>query len=190
MGLLDALRGRRRPAPHSWSDALGAMARASTRLQAQLQTYPTGRAGLIVRPEEQGSTDQGMRGLEDALRDDEPLRAVRHRVEADDHGHFWVMVRGDTLEELAEGLRLASGALVARGNEQRLLAAVFPFTWKEKRPYWIYTPRVGRFTPFVPTGRDQLRDHPMEVRMEASMRGHIPTERDPSHWYPLWEAPI
>ena len=128
MGFLGGLRGKRQAPPPSWFDALLTMGNASGTLRDRFQTYPTGRAGLIVRPEAPDSTDREIAGLEAALHDDDAVRQVRQRVEADKHGHLWVMVRGDALEKLAEGIRLVSAALTGSGYEQRLLAAVFPFT--------------------------------------------------------------
>ena len=49
MGLLGTLLGRKRRAPVSWTEALAAIGRAAPQLQDDLETKPTGQAGLIIR---------------------------------------------------------------------------------------------------------------------------------------------
>ena len=193
MGLLDALLGRRQPRPASdalRSDGILAMGRAAPLLQGQFETFSTGRAGILLRPVESTPEAQGVAEVESALSRSPGLRRARYHVQADTHGFLWAMVQGYDLKELAGDAGLTHDALVEGGLGERLVAVVFPFTWKEKRLYWIYHPLRGRYTPFVPTGREQLRDSPLEQRMESTMRKAIPTDRDLSEWYPLWDMPF
>lgn len=190
MGLLDALLGRRQASPPTGSDAILAMGRASARLQDELGTISTGRVGIVVRPGDSAPPDRALAQVEEALHRDQGLRRARYSVEADQHDCQWVVLQGHDFQELVGSVGLAIDALKDGGLGEWLLAVVFPFTWKEKRLYWIYHPNRGRYTPFVPTGREQLRDYPLEVRMEAFLRKAIPTDRDPSQWFPLWDMPI
>lgn len=169
------------------------MAQLARKLQDELGTSTTGQAGLIVRPSaappEGGDTATE---VENALHGDGTLFGVAYRVQADDHDHAWVIAEAETLDALTRSLERASGALQVQGVGERLLAAVFPFTWMDTRLYWICHPKTGRYTPFVPKGdpQDQLRDYPLEVRMEKALRKDMPTERDVTEWYPLWGLPI
>ena len=193
MGLLGALFGRRAKAPVDWAEALEAMAQLAQKLQNGLVTFTTGQAGLIIRPPASPppGCDTAVE-VESALRRDGTLLSVAYRVQADDHNHAWVIAEAEKLDALARSLGSASEALQAQGVGERLLAAVFPFTWMDSRLYWVCHPKTGRYTPFLPKGdpQDQLRDYPLEVRMEKALRKDLPTERDVTEWYPLWGIPI
>lgn len=207
MGLLGSLLGRGKPIQVPWTEALKAMAAAAPRLQGELDTLPTGQAALLVRPAfpptegpaqppvtagTAAEVEAALAASPHAIGASPSAPADDFRVQADADGHAWVVVRAGKLEELAAALARAAEALKAKGLEERILAAVFPFTWKEKRLYWICRFKTGRYSPFVAIeGREQrLRDYPVELRMEAALRKDLPTERDLSQWYPIWDMPV
>ncbi len=80
--------------------------------------------------------------------------------------------------------------LANAGVGSRVLAAVYPFLWKEIKIYWIYQPRIKVFTPFVPDNSEEGRDHPLELRMEKAIRSCLPTSRDVKQWFPVWGLPL
>ena len=191
MGLLGALFGRRKPSPVSWADSLGAMGAITQRLEQEFDTFTTGQAALIVQPD--SSSPEGIvPQIESALSGHDSLMAVHRRVQPDNEGHAWVVVDSERLAGLADAVLRTAEALQERGLGERLLAAVFPFTWQERRLYWICHLTSGRYTPFVAMANndERLRDYPVEVRMEAALQGELPTERDTSRWYPIWGMPI
>lgn len=147
-------------------------------------------AGLLIRGEEQG-TDYSLTSIERIIRAYEPAREVKTRLETDHHGYQWAIIRHDLFDGLTEGVALISDAFLKQEYTERIVAAIFPFTWKEKKLYLIFLQRTGKFSPFVPISKkDDLRDLPMEARIEGALRNFINTERDMSKWYPMWEMPI
>ena len=130
--------------------------------------------------------------MEEALGKTIWLSVARIRVQSDAQDHAWVIVEEEKLEGLVASLERVGEALQAEGLEKRMLASVFPFTWKQQRLYWICRFKTGRYSPFVAVEgtAERLRDYPLELRMEAAMRKYLPTERDFSQWYPLWDVPL
>ena len=174
-----------------WETAAEAMGRAAQRLEQEFETVTTGNAGVLVRP----SADQAPEAAKAEV--DAALGALssadaRFDVVTDGDGHPWVVVRGDGLSELAAATGVVGTALEAGGLGDRVIAAIYPFRWKDRRVYWMYQPRVRAYTPFAPLGDDEgsERDHPLELRMEAALRKTLPTAKHISEWYPIWGMPI
>lgn len=176
-----------------WGPAHEAMGRAAQVFEQALDTYSTGKAGVLVRPSDDQDGPQAKAELERALAHLTSSQA-RWDVEMDgaERAHPWVVVRDSGLPALASAVRVVGESLVAVGVGPRVLAAVYPFTWKEQRIYWVYQPRIKAFTPFVPAsdGGEDKRDHALELRMEQASRRDIPTSRAIKEWYPIWEMPL
>ena len=177
-----------------WGPAHEAMGRAAQMFEQELDTFPTGKAGVLVRPAPDQDAPQAKAELERAL---ERLTSSEARwdveMDASENVHPWVIVRGSGLPDLASAVRVVGEALVAVGIGPRVLAAVYPFTWKAQRIYWIYQPRIKAFTPFVPAPENdqpEKRDHPLELRMEQASRRDLPTSRAIKEWYPIWGMPL
>ena len=174
-----------------WETAAEAMGRAAKRLEEEFQTTTTGRVGVLVRPDEDQDAEAAKAEVEEALRSLSSSEA-RFDVLTDDSGHPWAVIRGDGLPELAAATEVVGTALAAGGLGDRVIAAIYPFQWRERKVYWMYQPRVRAYTPFAPLGSDEdsERDHPLELRMEAALRKTLPTARQISEWYPIWGMPL
>ncbi len=184
---------RRDPrAPDAWGEAISMMAGAAPRIEGQLDTHSTGRAGVIVRPDSGQSTESAREQLDAILRTETTTAAIALSVEDDELGTQWVIVRGGSLKGLVRDVRRVGEALVNRDMGLRIVAGVFPFTWNDARQYWIYQRRIKKYTPFVPVGlpAEQRRDPALESRMEKALRRDLPTEKRMSEWYPIWGMPI
>lgn len=183
-----------KPRNSGWSEAQEAMARATEVFEQVLDTYTTGKAGVLVRPSEDQDAIQAKAELERALAHLKSADGPQWDVVLDgsEHPHPWVIVRDPGLSALANSTRIVGETLVSVGIGPRVLAAVYPFTWKEQNIYWIYQPRIGAFTPFAPAkdGEPETRDHPLELRMEQASRKDIPTSRAIKEWYPIWGLPF
>ena len=192
MGLLGTLLGRKKPAPVPWAQALEAMAQAGPMLQNDLETTTTGQAALLVQPATDAASEGTAAEVETALSKTMWLAVDRVRVRTDAQRHAWVIGEAGKLEELVVLLQRISATMETEGLGQRILAAVFPFAWKQRRLYWLCRSKTGRYSPFVVVddSSQPLRDYPLELRMEAAVRKYLPTERDLSQWYPLWDIPI
>ena len=174
-----------------WETAAEAMGRAAQRLEQEFETVTTGEVGVLVRPD--AGQDAGAAKAEvGAALASLTSADARFDVVTDGDGHPWVVVRGDGLRELAAATGVVGTALEAGGLGDRVIAAIYPFRWKDRRVYWMYQPRVRAFTPFAPLGEavDSERDHPLELRMEAALRKTLPTAKQISEWYPIWGMPV
>ena len=174
-----------------WETAAEAMGRAAERLEREFETVTTGEVGVLVRPNADQDPDAAKAEVGAALSALSSSDA-RFDVVSDGDGHPWVVVRGEGLPELAAATEVIGTALEAGGLGDRVIAAIYPFKWKERRVYWMYQPRVRAYTPFAPLGGDEdsERDHPLELRMEAALRKTLPTARQISEWYPIWGMPV
>ena len=175
----------------NWETAAAAMSRAAPRLEREFNTVSTGRVGVLVRPDPDQAPEAAKAEVEEALASVSSSDA-RFDLVTDDSGHPWVVVRGGGLPELAAATDVIGTALAAGGLGDRVIAAIYPFRWKEQQVYWMYQPRLRAYTPFAPLGseEDSERDHPLELRMEAALRKTLPTSRQISEWYPIWGMPL
>ena len=187
--VFNALFGRTTPTPASLADAIGAMGLASHKLEEELDTVSTGRVAVIVRPGESQEPGPAQLQVQEAVSQQVSADLVSYQVRSDTMGLQWVIIKAGTLGELVSGAQAVSNALLERNLDDRIVAVVFPFTWKDQRLYWFYQQRLRRYTPFVPLGdpEEERRDHTLEVRMESALRRMLPTERRVSEWYPIWE---
>lgn len=182
-----------RPRSAEWSEANEAMASAAQVFEEVLDTFTTGKTGVLVRPSEDQDAVQAKAELERALAH---LKSSETRwdvvLDDSEHPHPWIIVRDSGLPALANSTRIIGETLVSMGIGPRVLAAVYAFRWKEQEIYWIYQPRIRAFTPFAPAtgGEPETRDHPLELRMEQASRKDIPTSRAIKEWYPIWGMPL
>lgn len=175
----------------SWPDAAGAMAGAAADLEQVLDTVSTGKAGVLVRPTSEQVPEQSRAEVERALGGVSQEHG-HFEVRPDESGYPWIVIEAEGLVALAAEIQSIGAALGASGLGERVLAAVYQFSWKDQTIYWIYQPRLGAYTPFAPVGdpKDQERDHPLELRMEQATRRNLPTAKDIAHWYPVWGMPF
>lgn len=176
---------------------MGAMGNSGERLEKQLNTVTTREAAVLIRPTDDQSANQTKAEIERALTGMDRTR-FRFDVTVDESGYGWAIVKGAVLSDVAAGISQMGAVLTASGLNDRVMAAVFPFMWRdsvnhrERKIYWLYQPRVRGFTPFVPDGDPsrEERDHDLELRMETAIRRDLPTYRDTSEWYPIWGMPL
>lgn len=188
---------KRNPKNSTWPDAMNSMASAAPNMEQMLDTFTTGEVGVLIRPTEEQSPTQTRAEVERALTG---MDRTRHHfdVTVDEMGHGWVILKAESLPELAQGAAQMGDVLATAGLGTRVVAAVFPFRWhdaatqQDRRIYWLYQPRVKGFTPFVPEGdlSNERRDHDLELKMEVATRKGIPTVRETSEWFPIWGMPI
>ena len=71
----------------------------------------------------------------------------------------------------------------------RLLVAIFPFTYNDTEVQWIYSFTRNRFYPFIPVN-DKDRDSILEFELSSTVEGLLPIEEELEHWYGIWGAPL
>jgi hypothetical protein len=189
VGLGDVLFGRKR-LRRANVDRLFALSTAQVTLQAELGLTSAGVAAVVFKPL---SASEFMRAEQEI---DELLGVVAQssgsqvKRRQDSLGYQWLVVRDSEIEDLVTTVNLVASELQARGFGEQLLAALFSFRGGERPTYLIYGFKTGTFWPFVPTGEEQERDNPEELRLKNELQGELPIERDLSRWLGLFDPPL
>lgn len=192
MGLRDVLSGRSKlkdPAP----ERLFAISTARITLETELQLKSTGSAGVCFKSLSAGEfvrAENELQQLLDAVATESGSKVER---KTDEYGFEWLVVRDPDFEDLVTTVHLVASELDARGFGGQLFAAVFPFEgggFDNKRVYWIYGFKPGKFWPFVPTGAERERDNAEELELKAKLEKELPIEDDLSKWFGVFDAPV
>ncbi len=174
--------------PEADSDRLFAISTAVVSMQVSLDLVPSGSAGLCFKPIESSRYDSVRAEIEELLLFAAQETNSVFRIETDAYRFTWVILEDPDFEDLVAGIHLASQTLIERGFGPYLLCAVFRFG-REKRVYWIYHFKQGRFYPFVPLS-ESTRDGAFEFRLRSLFERELPLEREVERWYPLWGIPL
>ncbi|NLG69173.1 MAG: hypothetical protein GX496_06340 [Firmicutes bacterium] len=207
MGLrqwLDALMGRPRLVKPK-SDNLFALSTARTALEERLGWVSAGRAGLCLKPIVTADYARAQQELADLVRMGAGETRSRLEVLKDSYQYTWILVEDDDFEDLLTLVHMAAQTLEEQGYGTQILSAVFRFrpggrlssvvgADVPERIYLIYSYKRGLFYPFVPRGAGKTssdgRYESGEFQAAALLSQELPTERDPSRWYPLWDCPV
>ncbi|HJZ61812.1 MAG TPA: hypothetical protein VKD47_06640 [Miltoncostaeaceae bacterium] len=190
MGLLDILRGERRP-KRANLDNLFALTTAEPTIRTALDMVPLERAGVCFKPVTMGAFDELLSDLEQILSlPDADGQAIERTVD-DTFGFRWIVLRGADLSDLVTRAHLVNQTLEERGFSEQLLCSVFGIHPESggRTAYLVYLYKRGTFYPFVPTG-DHQRDNVAELRLKATLGGEMPMEPELERWYPLWDVPV
>ena len=191
MGLLDILRGQRRP-KRADLDRLFALTTASTTLSAELGYEPLPEAGICFKPVEAAAFTELRRDLDQLLAISGKTTGTTVRQEDDEHGFHWVVLGDASFEDLVTTAHLVNLTIEEQGFSEQLLCSLFGFrpTSGEGRPvYFVYAYKRGTFYPFVPL-EGRRRDNATELRLKAALERELPIEPDLTRWYPVWDAPV
>ena len=191
MGFLDVLLGKRKlagPAP----DRLFAMSTAYVTLETSLSITSRGSAAIVFQPLSTADFEGIVRDMEEVVRGTASDTGTTVESNDDSFGYRWLVLRGQSFEDLVVNINAVSTALEGGGYGERVLCAVFAFEDSHKRRlYWIYNYKRGAFYPFVPApGEQQQRDNERELVLKAQIGSELPVEQELDRWFPLWGAPI
>lgn len=189
MGFLDVITGKRKlakPAP----DRLFAMTTAYVTMETALEITSRGSAAIVFQSLATADFTQIVRDMEEVVRATASDSATQVDTDEDSYGFSWLVLRGNSFDDLVVGINAVSTALEGGGYGDRLLCAVFGFQDSRSRPlYLIYNYKRGAFYPFVPAG-DKQRDNERELVLKAQLGSELPVEQELSRWFPLWGTPI
>ena len=195
VGLFDTLLGRTKQITPNL-DALFALPSAAVTLELQSGLVSTGSAGVCWRP----PAGQASADVQDEISkllemdDQDPSTPALRSVE-DDLGYRWLLVDGESLDDLVTRAHQANSLLKESGWGPQLLCTVFGFLPKAGADasavpsYLVYLFKRGTFYPFCPTGPDS-RDNEAELRLRAVLTGDLPLESDLGRWMALWGLPV
>jgi hypothetical protein len=204
MGLRDILTGRHEvkgPAP----DRLFAISTAYVALQTEHQIEPAGAAAIVFQALQTSEFEATIKDMEEVVKATGGDSGTQVHTEDDSFGYRWMVLRDDSVEDLAVGINAVSGSIETAGHGERLLCAVFAFKDAKGRPvYFIYNYKRGFWYPFVPasgnssstststrpTGGSTERATERELQLKAQMASELPIEPELERWFPLWGIPI
>jgi hypothetical protein len=190
MGFLDVLLGKRKlagPAP----DRLFAMSTAYVTLETSLQITTSGSAAIVFQPLSTADFETIVTDMEEVVRGTAADSGTTVDSSDDSYGFRWLVLRGQSFDDLVVGINAVSSALEGGGYGDRTLCAVFAFEDAHKRRiYWIYNYKRGAFYPFVPASGEQQRDSERELVLKAQIGSELPVEQELDRWFPLWGIPI
>jgi hypothetical protein len=191
VGFLDVLLGKRKLAPPA-ADRLFAISTANVTFETSLGLSSRGTAAIVFQPLSTADFESIVRDMEEVVRATAADSGTTVESTDDQYGFRWLVLRGNSFDDLVVGVNAVSGALEAGGYGERVLCAVFAFEDARKRPvYWLYNYKRGFFYPFVPApGRQQERDDERELVLKAQIGSELPIEPEQSRWFPLWGIPL
>jgi hypothetical protein len=190
MGLRDILTGRHEvkgPAP----DRLFAISTAYVSLEAEHQIAPAGAAAIVFQALQTSEFEATIKDMEEVVVAAGGDSGTQVHTEDDSFGYRWMVLRDDSVEDLAVGINAVSGSIETAGHGERLLCAVFAFTDSHSRKlYFIYNYKRGYWYPFVPAPAGNERATERELQLKAQMAQELPIEPELERWFPLWGIPI
>jgi hypothetical protein len=190
VGFLDVLLGKRKLAPPA-QDRLFAMSTAYVTFETGMGLTSRGSAAIVFQPLSTADFNSIVKDMEEVVRGTAADSGTTVDSSDDAYGFRWLVLRGNSFDDLVVGINAVSSALEAGGYGERVLCAVFAFEDERKRPiYWIYNYKRGAFYPFVPAAGDQQRDNERELVLKAQVGSELPVERELDRWFPLWGIPI
>jgi hypothetical protein len=190
VGLLDILRGERRP-KRANLDSLFALTTAEPTIRTSLDMVPLERAGVCFKPVTMGAFDELLSDLGQILSLPDADGPAIDRTVDDAYGYRWIVLRGADLPELVTRAHLVNQTIEERGFSEQLLCSVFGMRPEPggRVAYLVYLYKRGTFYPFVPSGEHE-RDSVAELRLKATLGGELPIEPELERWYPLWDVPV
>jgi hypothetical protein len=191
MGLKDILTGRHEvkgPAP----DRLFAISTAYITLQAEHQISPGGTAAIVFQALQTSEFEATIKEMEEVVVATGGESGTKVHTEDDSFGYRWMVLSGNSIEDLAVGVNAVSGSIETAGHGERLLCAVFSFKdAQDRKLYFIYNYKRGYWYPFVPApGGANERSTERELQLKAQMAEELPIEPELERWFPLWGIPI
>jgi hypothetical protein len=189
VGLTDVLFGRKK-LKGAKLDRLFALSTAQVTLESELGLKPAGVAAVVFKPLSAGEFSRAEQAIDELLGVVAQSSGSEVRRRSDSYGYQWIVVRDPDFEDLVTATHLVSSELQSHGFGEQLLAALFRFERDGQEVDLIYGYKRGAFWPFVPTGKDQERDNPQEMRLKNELEKELPIEADLTRWLGLWGAPL
>ena len=196
MGLFDVLTGRRKPVKPA-PDRLFAISTAYVTMQTSLSIESRGGAAIVFQSLATADFRAIVQDMVQVVRATAGDSGTTVETTEDTYGFSWLVLKGQSFDDLVVGINAVSTAIDDGGYGERLLCAVFAFSDESVRPaaggqelYLIYNFKRGAFYPFVPAAGDQRRDTERELVVRAQLGSELPIETELSRWFALWGIPI
>jgi hypothetical protein len=149
-------------------------------LKTKLNLKSTGRSAICIKKTDSKQFNEMEVEIERFLDAGKLDFEITYRTVLDPYNYLWFIIMGKTLEDIVAAIMSISDTIEQKGFSDKILACVFDFNDGNVVQYLIYSYKLYKFYPFVPTGGHQnQRDHSQEVPFEKKM----------SNWYPIWNIP-
>jgi hypothetical protein len=188
MGLIDILRGERRP-KRADLDRIFALSTAEPTLSVNLGLAPSHRAGVCFKPVQMARFEELVRDLDQLLELSGRSTGTTVRRSQDELGFTWVVLEDEHFEDLVTTVHLVNQTIEEQGFSEQLLCSVFGFRGDGGPVYLVYAYKRATFYPFIPRG-ERARDNAAELRLQASLARELPMEPELERWYPVWGVPL
>ena len=189
MGLGNIIFGRKKLSGAKL-DKLFALPSAAVTMDAELGLRSDGVAAVVFKPLSAGDFMRAEQEIDELLGVAARDSGSEVRRRQDSFGFQWLVVRDKDLEDLVTAVHLVSSELQARGFGEQVLVALFRFKGGQLPVYLVYGYKTGTFWPFIPTGEDQKRDNPEELRLKNELEKELPMEPQLERWLGLYDAPL
>jgi hypothetical protein len=159
-------------------------------MQTSLELTSRGGAAIVFQSLATADFKGIVREMEEVVRATAGDSGTTVETTVDSYGFSWLVLKGDSFDDLVVGINAVATAIGDGGYGERLLCAVFAFSDVAGKPlYLIYNFKRGAFYPFVPAGPQQ-RDNERELVLRAQLGSELPIETELTRWFALWGIPI
>ena len=173
-----------------YTDGISSLSSAYISLKNKLNLKSTGRSAICIKS---GNYKQFTDMVEEINRFLDARKLdfeLAYRTAIDQYNYLWFIIVGKTIEDILAAIMSISDTIEQKGFSDELLVCVFDFNDDDVVQYLIYSYKLHKFYPFVPTGKQQnQRDHSQELKIMAAVGNEVPFESDMSNWYPIWDIP-
>ena len=189
MGILSTLFGRNKLKKGNREQFFSAIT-AGISLSGRTDLRLSHKAGLVFNPVESSFFDNLDKELRELLVVSGKATGTKCEVKDDTFGTRWVVLEDEDFDDLATTIHMVGETITDHGFGDRILAAVFGFTYEGKKAYWIYNVKRGIFYPLV-LQTERQRDNHAEMRLSGLMQEEkLPLEKNLELWYALWGIPF
>lgn len=186
--LKDSIRVNRKVG--TYTGGIGSLSSAYISLKNKLNLKSTGRSAICIKNTNYKQFTNMVEEINRFLDASKLDFELAYRTVIDQYNYFWFIIVGKTLEDILAAIMLISDTIEQKGFSDELLVCVFDFSDEDLIQYLIYSYKLRKFYPFVPTGKQQnQRDHSQELKIMAAVGNEVPFESDMSNWYPIWDIP-
>jgi hypothetical protein len=159
-------------------------------LKTKLNLKSTGRSAICIKKTDNIRFNEMEEEIERFLDVGKIDFGFNYRIVLDQYNYLWFIIVGKTLEDIVAAIVSISDTIEQKGFSDRILACVFDFNDGNVVQYLIYSYKLNKFYPFVPTGEQQYqRDHSQELKIMSAVGDEVPFEKKMSNWYPIWNIP-
>jgi hypothetical protein len=159
-------------------------------LKTKLNLRSTGRSAICIKKIDNKRFNEMEEEIERFLDAGKLDFEFTYRTVLDPYNYLWFIIMGKTLEDIVAAIMSISDTIEQNGFSDKILACVFDFNDGNVVQYLIFSYKLYKFYPFVPTGEQQnQRDHSQELKIMSAVGNEVPFEKKMSNWYPIWNIP-